>query len=67
MTSNYKHLFSDTELLDTDATNLPEMPLAREHSTQKHSYPLNKGNRSGVLPIKEIRSSLRLKMLKIVW
>ena len=47
MTSNYKHLFLDTELLDTDATNLPEMPLAREHSTQKHSYPLNKGNRSG--------------------
>ena len=47
MTSNYKPSSLDTELLNTDAADLLETPLAREHATQKHSYPSNKSDRSG--------------------
>ena len=46
MTSNCKSLLLDTELLDMDATDVPETPLAREHATQKYSYPSNKSDRS---------------------
>lgn len=33
-------------MLDTDIIDVPKTPLAREHKTQRHCYPVNKGDRS---------------------
>ena len=49
MILKHEPLFLDAKSLNTEATDLPETPLAREHPTQKHSYPSNKGDRSGSL------------------
>ena len=48
MTSNYQSLLLDTELLEMDATDVPETPLAREHATQQHSYSGMKSKRNGI-------------------
>ena len=37
----------DAKLLNTEATDLLETPLAREHPTQKHCYPSHKADHSG--------------------
>ncbi|WP_352338968.1 formate dehydrogenase accessory sulfurtransferase FdhD [Psychrobacter sp. 16-MNA-CIBAN-0192] len=46
---NLKHepLLLGNELLNTEAADLLGTPLAREHATQKHSYPSHKGDHSG--------------------
>lgn len=49
-------------MLDTEIIDVPKTSLAREHITQRHCYPLNKGDRSdNRCPTKENMGQIEIK------